>query len=57
MRVAELNDLRKLGNFKKVLGVLEFDDEYLADTQKPNFDAFVKNSQKPAAFHTKIYFV
>ena len=48
----------KLGNFKKVLRMLEFDGEYLAGHSKPNFDVFAKNSQKTSCktFHTKTYF-
>ena len=37
------NDLRKLGNFKKILEMLGLDDKYQLSTQKPNFDFFGKN--------------
>ena len=43
VRVAErlkTKDLRKLKNFKKILGMLEFDGEYLAEHPKVNFLRF-----------------
>ena len=51
-------NLRKLGNYKKVPEMSEFDGKYSASTQKPNFDVFGKISQKISGktFHRKIYF-
>lgn len=46
LRVPKRQNLRKLGNFKKILEMLGLDDKYQLSTQKPNFDFFGKKSQK-----------